>query len=173
MDGQKTIAKENLSLPDPRIQYFIKSSEAWVERCQLAAFPPEVPANVVNLLEVARGAIIYGWFFYPLMTLGVEQCYRCLETAARARARQLGIPTERSHKKYGVVQRSFADLVKALHQKRAIHSEDLVRWDSARDLRNIVSHPEDQMIAMPAQVVGLLDLTIGLVCRLFPQGRTS
>ncbi len=53
-----------------------------------------VPDNIVALLEVARGAMIYGLFFCPLVTLGSEQCYRVLEAAIRLRCDQLGLPTK-------------------------------------------------------------------------------
>ncbi|SRR6266581_147350 len=167
MDGQKNITTENLSEVDPRIQYFAKSVEYWVKRCQFATLTPEVPTDIADLLEVARGAMIYGWFYYPLLTLGVEQCFRCLETAARIRAKQLGIPTERIDPKRGPIPETFARLVRQLHQTGAIRSDDLLRWDVGRDLRNLVSHPGQQMIFMPGQVVGLLDDTIELVIRLF------
>jgi len=167
MAGQKDITAENLSEPDPRIQYFVKSAETWVKRCQVIPLGPEVPTDVTDLLEVARGAIIYGWFYYPLMTLGVEQCFRCLETAARIRAKQLGIQIERPDPKRGVIPEGFAHLVRQLHRGGAIRSDDLPRWDAGRDMRNYVSHPEQQMIVMPGEVVGLLDNTIELVVRLF------
>lgn len=167
MDGQKEITAANLSEADPRIQYFVRSAENWVRRCQMTCLAPEVPTDVAELLEVARGAIIYGWFYYPLLTLGVEQCFRTLETAARTRAKQLGIPTERLHRKRGPVPEKFAHLVGHLHQAGAIHSDDLLRWDAGRDLRNSVSHPGQQMIFMPGQVVSLLDDTIELISRLF------
>src|SRR5712691_10705007 len=115
MDGQKNITTENLSEPDPRIQYFAKSVEYWVKRCQFTTLTSQVPVEVADLLEVARGAIIYGWFYYPLLTLGVEQCFRCLETAARTRAKQLGIPIERPDRKRGAIPEGFAYLVRQLH----------------------------------------------------------
>lgn len=52
----------------------------------------DVPRDIVDLLEVARGALCYGVFFYPLYALGSEQVYRVLESALRHRCASAGAP---------------------------------------------------------------------------------
>src|SRR5258708_6154164 len=84
-----------------------EQSLLWMQMTSVAKTPAEwvsyflrpvpsdaVPDNVAALLDVARGAMIYGLLFYPLVTLGSEQCYRVLESAIRLRCEQLGLPTK-------------------------------------------------------------------------------
>jgi hypothetical protein len=44
-----------------------------------------VPEPIRELFDVARGAMIYGWFFYPLFRLGEDQLHRVVEAAVVAR----------------------------------------------------------------------------------------
>lgn len=67
------------------------TSRHWVERSLRPQLSPEVPEAVVDLFDIARGAILYGVCFYPLFTLGLEQILRVQEAAARARAVLLGV----------------------------------------------------------------------------------
>lgn len=41
----------------------------------------EVPADVQQLFEMARGMYAYGYFFYPIFTVGMEYTYRAAEDA--------------------------------------------------------------------------------------------
>lgn len=44
-----------------------------------------VPRPIRAMFEVARGTMCYGYFFYPLYTLGAEQLYRVAEAGIRHR----------------------------------------------------------------------------------------
>lgn len=167
--GQKIVTSDNFAQPDPRILYFFGDAREWTRRCVEVKVHPIVPESVKALLEVARSAIAYGWFYYPLMTLGIEQCYRCLETAAKERCRRANIEVEAIQKNGQIRSHNFYHLIRALLKNNLISKEDSLRWEAARELRNDTAHPQGQHIQMPGQVVGQLNTTIQLVNRLFSQ----
>ena len=110
---------------------------------------------------------MYAWFYYPLLTVGAEQCTRCLEAAARECCKNVGISVENTDKKGKPRAVHFGNLLAALIARGLLTDEDAGRWDVGRDLRNMASHPDDQMIFTPGQALGLLDTTIELINRLF------
>lgn len=165
--GQKAITPDSFAQPDPRILYVVRDPEVWLRRCHHSVVAPEVPENVATLLRIAQGTMSYGWFYYPLLTLGAEQCSRCLEAAARERCASLGIPIEIINKKGEPQPVPFTILLSTLRKRGLMTVEDAVRWDAGRDLRNMAAHPGEQMIFSPAQALGHLETTIELVNRLF------
>ena len=48
------------------------TAERWAERILAVGLSEAVPVEVRDLWEVARGVLVYGFFFYPLYTLGDE-----------------------------------------------------------------------------------------------------
>jgi hypothetical protein len=69
------------------------TAERWVQRILAVGLSEDVPAEVKDLCEVARGVLLYGYFFYPLYMLGDEQLHRvaarqfCTATASWAARR--------------------------------------------------------------------------------------
>jgi hypothetical protein len=117
-------------------------------------------------LEVARGAIIYGWFFYPLGTLGTEQCWRVLEAGVRRRCQEVGIQTKRTGRDGRERDTRFSDNIEALSARKLITEQ--YRWNAIRELRNSTSHPSRQMILDPGQAQGVLEMTVSFLNELFP-----
>ncbi len=100
--------------------------------------------------------MIYGWFFYPLITLGAEQCYRVLEAAVRKRCEQAGIPTQRQNKRGKMIETKFVENIESLIKTGIIAVADRPHWNATRELRNIASHPDSQTILAPGTTIGLL-----------------
>ena len=136
-----------------------KTNEEWIRFFFLPKLDSKVPPEIAKLLEVARGAMIYGWNFYPLLTLGVEQCYRLLDTGTRARCNQVGIPTIKTKKN--------GDKMDALIKHGIISKTDKSRWKLVRDLRNWSSHPKQQSLYDPAEAQGNLFLVVEFLNDLF------
>lgn len=113
-----------------------------------------VPKSVAGLFEVARGTVLYGFYFYPLYTLGLEQLFRVTEAALTAKCQDLGAPA-------GVA--SFQRRIGWLVSRQAIRGSDRVRWDAIRMLRNSASHPSAPSILPPAEVVHVFRSLVGLV----------
>lgn len=101
------------------------------------ALGPNVPADITNLFDVARGAMLYGSFFYPLFTLGLEQVFRAAESAVTAKCRAIGIPRS---------EKTFEKRLGALHTRGVLSTQEHSRWTALRCLRNIASHPERQAL---------------------------
>jgi hypothetical protein len=60
----------------------------------------ETPKDIINLFEVARGCLLYGYFYYPLYTIGIENLYRVLEGAVSRKCKSLNAPTSKGNVAY-------------------------------------------------------------------------
>ncbi len=161
--------KQTISLLE--ITAVAKTDKEWVEMFLRPMLNPSVPKEIAKLLEVARAAMIYGWYFYPLSTLGAEQCWRIVEAGARIRCQQVGISTTKAVKKGKlkgqVKENSFGENIEALVKHGKIPKADLSHWKAAKDLRNLVSHPERQTILDSWQALGILQNSVDFLNNLF------
>lgn len=82
--GIKKLTVGNWLKPDGVWSHFegISSGEVWVRSILQPALVETVPLEVRKLFEVARSAMAYAYFFYPLSSLAEEQLYRVVESAA-------------------------------------------------------------------------------------------
>src|SRR5687767_7625635 len=87
-DGIQFAAIEYTSLNDSYGS--LMDGKDWIHNFTQPELSENVPGNVHSLFEVARGALCYGYFFYPLYTLGFEQLFRVGEAAISTRFVQLG-----------------------------------------------------------------------------------
>jgi hypothetical protein len=136
----------------------VKTEAKWIEFFFDPKLDVKVPLEIAKLFEVVRGAMIYGWYFYPLLALGVGQCYRLLDTGTRIRCNQLGIPTVIVKKNGDKRDTSFKENTEALIKRGLISKADETPWEAARNLRNWSSHPERQLLDDPRQARGILEL---------------
>ena len=134
-----------------------KTNEDWIKFFSHPTLGPKVPEEIAKLLEVARGAMIYGWYFNPLLTLGDDQCWRIQETAVRVRCRQAGIPT----------YTTFDANIKALIKNGIISTTDERRLEAVRNLRNEASHPKKQLVFDPGRAQGSLNSVVDFLNGLF------
>jgi Domain of unknown function (DUF4145) len=144
-----------------------KAEAEWITFFSNPKLEAKVPLEIAKLFEVSRGAMIYGWFFYPLLTLGVEQCYRLLDTGTRIRCNQLGIPTVIIKKNRDKRSSSFKENIDALMKRGFVSKIDEARWEAVRNLRNLSSHPERQSLYDPGQAQGTLVLVANFLNCLF------
>jgi hypothetical protein len=135
----------------------------WVKRFLTPKLSPNVPEEVQELFEVARGAVLYGVFFYPLFTLGLEQAFRLMEAAAKAKATSLGISMVNAKDRY----RSYGAILADLFAKKALTKAEYEYWSNAKEFRNETTHANSQPILMPPQVVGMLSSITAAINRLF------
>lgn len=130
----------------------------WLDQVLEPSMTDQVPHGVQALLEVARGAHAYGYFFYPLYTLAAEQLYRVAEAAISQRCKL--------HEGSSSPKR-FLDTIDWLADQKVISEEDRVYWHAIRKLRNSASHPERQMIITPAMALGSLSQIVEKINILF------
>jgi hypothetical protein len=135
----------------------------WVQRFLGPKLSANVPDDVRELFEVARGAMLYGVCFYPLFTLGLEQVFRLMEAAAKAKATYLGISMVNAKGRY----RSYGAILADLFAKKALSKTEYEYWLNAKEFRNETTHASSQPILMPPQVVGMLTSITEAINRLF------
>jgi hypothetical protein len=122
----------------------------WVRTILKPELSETVPDDVQALFEVARGALAYGYFFYPLYTLGVEQLCRVAEAAVTHKCRTMGAPKSAT--------RSFKEKVDYLINQQVIPEQERIRWNGIRGMRNEASHPEQPSIIAPPTTLGMLQV---------------
>ncbi|SRR5258707_7611595 len=165
--GFKRITAANWQRPDVPRLFELTTPSNWIEAHLQPRLSPNVPQEIASLFEVARGSMIYGWFFYPLITLGAEQSYRVLEAALRKRCEQAGIQIKRLTKKGKMIDTRFAENIESLVRAGIIPVADVPRWDIARILRNLASHPDSQSIMTPGITISLLSSVTDLLNSLY------
>lgn len=164
--GMKKLALQNWRDPDVPRNFPGLTEEVWVRAIMGAQLIPAVPENVVRLFEVARGSILYGWLFYPLLTLASEQLHRVQETAVRERCKLAGIPLKQT-RNGREVDRSFKNLIDELGAHGIIPNDEMEPWQAVRNLRNWSSHPERQKILLPGHAISAIDVTARQINQLF------
>lgn len=165
--GFKRITVENWQDADVPRLFGLTTPDNWIGVHLQPQLSPTVPQEIASLFEVARASMIYGWFFYPLITLGAEQCYRVLEAAVRKRCEQAGIPTKRQTKKGKLIDLRFVENIESLMKAGIIDGTDRPRWEAIRNLRNIASHPNSQTILAPGATTDILAAAAELLNSLF------
>ena len=165
--GFKSITPDNWLEQDPVLRGFAKlglrgpeqiSSSDLLDEILQPQLNESVPHEVKALFEVARGAMCYGYFFYPLYTLTYEQLFRVAETAVTLKCRSMSAPAR---------VKSFAQKVEYLIENTIIPDNERLRWQGLRGLRNIASHPEGQSIVTPGDAVHELHLIVTIINKLF------
>ncbi len=165
--GMKKLAVHNWREPDVPKFFPGLTEEVWVAEAMKPQLAAVVPEEVVRLFEVARGSILYGWLFYPLLTLASEQLHRVQEAAVRARCKMAGIPLTKTLKNGSVRSRSFAELIGEIAGRGIIPRDECGTWDATRNLRNMSSHPERQMILPPGHAIAEIELAARRINQLF------
>lgn len=134
--GFKRITPANLDQPDISRAFGVGNAEHWIALFGQYHVSADVPELVAKLFELARGAMIYGWFYYPLLATGYAECSRTLEAGARHAGAISGLAGPVEGQKI-----HYADLIDLLTEKDLISREECERWHLARKLRNSLSHP--------------------------------
>jgi hypothetical protein len=153
MLGFKIITPANWSLPDEVSLRFAPRGVAPGIHPHLSIIlspqlRDDVPLEVRRLFEVARGAMVYAYHFYPLYTLAMEQLFRVGEAAVLAKQRGLGLSSKRQ---------TFSKAIEALTQKGIIDELTSRRMHALRTLRNCASHPDRQSIFPPGSAIGTME----------------
>lgn len=172
--GIKIITHENWMSPDPLMKNLvmlqddkisIMSAGDWAISILKPKLSETVPLEIHKLFEVARGSMLYGYFFYPLFTLAFEQLLRVAEAAISEKCRQ--ITTDK------IGNNTFKDKVDRLNKNKFFSDEEYTKWNSLRNLRNIASHPNEQTILPPGITIEFIFNISELINSLFTQHNTT
>lgn len=140
----KAINHDNWLMTDAGGKGQVADAGKWREAFLSIRLDPGIPGDIARMFEAARGGMLYGYFFQPLLAMGVEQCYRVLESGARARCAQAGLPVSCADSQGKPHPLSFAHNLRALAKLDLIADADLLLWRQAPELRDWVAAPEHQ-----------------------------
>lgn len=163
----KRITRTNWLEPDSSGGTGCQDAQAWIDRFLAIRLDERVPAQIAAMFEAARGGMIYGWFFAPLVAFGVEHCYRLLEAGVRERCAQLGLPVTCSDRQGRAHPLSFAHNLRSLVALGVIARDDLRLWRQAGELRNWATLPEHQDLLGPEHAATALTRAAELLNRLY------
>ena len=135
--GIKIITHENWMSPDPLMKNLailqdgkisIMPAGDWAISILKPKLSETVPLEIHKLFEVARGSMLYGYFFYPLFTLASEQLFRVAEAAVSEKCKQ--VATDKISKS------TFKDKVDRLNKDKLFSDEEYKKWNSLRETLN-------------------------------------
>ncbi len=132
-------------LPDGSIKPI--TGEMYAEVILSIKLKEGVPVEIHKLFEVAKGAMLYGFLFYPLFTLGMEQICRVAETAISHICNKKQAPKR---------IRDFKDKIDWLVKNSVISETDRSFWEFVRMHRNFSSHPKMQTILAPGRNIEII-----------------
>ena len=170
--GYKHLTHDNWLDPDPASRMFVKVSETGVARPmsgedRLAPIlEPQlenyVPADIHSLFDAARGCMAYGYFYYPLFSVGQQHLYKALEGAVRRKCRDAGYPKSGG--------RALRAKLEWMEREGHLSSQGRFQWDLVRRLRNSFSHPDFNSTVPPGTALGNLRLAAAQINELFRAG---
>jgi hypothetical protein len=141
----------------------IEVSDAYARDILEHSVSDAVPIEVAAMLEVAKGAMIYGYFFYPLFSVGLEHICKVAEAAIRAKCQTINAPSK---------VKTFEERIDYLGKTGMISEDTRRRWHKLRHFRNSVSHPQWQTIYTPGMALGILPRLVDDLNQLFGGGGT-
>lgn len=179
-DGVKHLTLENWLEPDETGKGFgevnlstgerrAASGQAWAERFLAVELSTSVPVEVRDMWEVARGVLLYGWYYYPLYALGEHQLRRVADAAVLHRYQQAGGPPNKKRDPEDGQARwpDFKRRVEWMIEHGVIPVEKRGRWDAIRELRNETTHASIRYLVMPLDGLNVLDLLAPEIDALF------
>lgn len=131
----KDLNASNWREPDKVSTVFVAGGDDWARLVLSQTLSERVPVDVRNLWDVARGLVLYGWFFAPLYAVGNDQLHRVIDAATDHAYRQFGGPSVDD----GYVP--FQSRIEWLVAQRYIDPSLAGWWMVVKDLRNYLSHP--------------------------------
>lgn len=120
----------------------------WINLVLEPTLSDNVPIEVRRLFEVARNVIAYGFLFYPLFALGMEQLARVSEAAIIHKCIIEDAPKTKL---------KFDRAIEWLYKNSILNNDERKMWHSMRTARNVASHSTSQMILPPGAILGAVE----------------
>lgn len=172
--GIKKLDKNNWLEPDKLMSAFKKvhpdnnleeiSANEWFDNIYKPKLEDSVPIEIHKLFEVARGTMVYGYFFYPIFSFSAEQFTRIAESTISFVCTILNSPKS---------VKTFSEKVKWLAERPEFKNMLFTQWESLRKLRNTFSHPSKQTIVTPFMVIELMSKVADDINYIFNSALTS
>jgi hypothetical protein len=151
----KQITIDNWLIRDDAI---FMNEKAWFGNVLLPVLNNSVPPDILSLFEVARYSMLYGYFYYPLITLSSEQLFRVVDTAVSHKYSILNCCPQKT---------TFDNKIKVLIKNKIITFEQVQHYGAIRYFRNSSSHPKEQKIFNPAMAFTILDGVVEMINKLY------
>lgn len=168
--GFKEITPENWLEPDKLSSVFVTTTDGrtiepitgqgWVQRIFKPKLEATVPFEIQRLFEVARGTMVYGYLFFPIYTLSIEQLFRVIDTSVTLKCKLLSAPQK-------TVKGKLEAKVNWLIDGKFIPETEGEELHRFRKLRNSSSHPNNQSIIYPTMALNLLSSIVTIINSLF------
>jgi hypothetical protein len=141
------------------------SAGQWVAAFMEPRLDRRVPERVAELVEAARGAMLYGWFFYPLYAVAEDQLFIAAEAALRAKYVAV-TGTKVSQEKLPRFKRLRLWALK----QGVIQEGDEIWWEATERLRNATAHTPIQRLGPPGAALQSLASTCARISALYREG---
>ena len=166
--GHKKIDAKNWNEPDLPSTAFPKeikdgkiihwTGEELAEEIMKYKLSENTPEDLRKIFEVTKGAMVYGYYFYPLYTLAHEQLFRVLDASTVFKCRDMKPDKD---------LKNFNNRIEYLCKVQVIKEKEKERWHAIRRLRNSRSHPDYQMILGPSNALESLKLITDMINGLY------
>jgi hypothetical protein len=180
--GVKRLTKENWLTPDVTGRAFVEvnaktgatrpaTGDGWAEQFLAVDLGEHVPMEVRDMWEVARGTLLYGWFYYPLYALGEHELRRVADAATLHCYRHAGGPPLRKPDCEGKLRwPTFRARVAWLIGQGILPRSAHGRWEAIVELRNEGSHASFRHLVMPTDALQVLGMLASEIDALFANG---
>ena len=158
----KRINQQNWLERDDTLNSFVKvrptgttepiSGQEWAELMLKPQLLVSAPKEVQRLFEGARGALIYGYFYYGLCFIGMVALFRVAEAALAHKCKELAAPKTAAES-----DMRFDENIEWLASQGIVQSTD---WTMIAEARNGGFHPQ--------QIITLLEQVAEKINALFP-----
>jgi hypothetical protein len=160
--GFKHLTTDNWTEPDEAGRAFVAldpatgecrepTADRWAQQFLAVELSPSVPDKIRDMWAIARGTLLYAWFFYPLYALGEDQLRRVADAAVLLRYEAADGPRTRAG--------NWPDLKSRLDWliAQGIVAQGVERrWEAIRQLRNHGSHATFARLVMPVEALETL-----------------
>lgn len=110
----------------------------WISLITSIELRPVVPSEVHRMFTLVQGALCYAHWYYPMVTIGMNEMLRIADVATDKACKQRRLP-------YGE-DAPFARRIDSLATVGAIDDADKQLWHRLRKQRNRATHPSSQNI---------------------------
>lgn len=142
------------------------STEAWVTNFLSFELDTDLPSYLIEMFDRAQACIVYGCYYYPLLSLGSEELFRFQESALREAAKESGASK-------AIQSTSYVKLIDWAWRNGLLNECERDHWHAARTLRNSASHKVGTILVGPNDAVSTLQTTVKLTRALFMQVRST
>jgi hypothetical protein len=175
--GFKTVTIENILETDPIVATLVtlnhKTGEVreqeycdWVRIVNEIELDARVPREVRKAYTFSRGALCYAHWYYPALTLGMNDMLRIADFAAAqsCKERNINQPILMKNGKFRYF--TFTQNLDTLAKDGIIPTGDVRMWRIIRDARNRATHPAAQNIFGFAYAYDTLKVVRDLINRI-------